>query len=65
MRRQASPTVVHSLAEVIAVHLAEYGETGQASHSKSPSLPGYKLRQITQWMSEHLNEEFNLERLRG
>ena len=64
MRQQASPTVVHSLAEVIAVHLArEYGETGQASHSKDPSLPGYKLRQITQWMSEHLAEEFNLERL--
>ncbi len=63
-RGKASPTVVHSLAEVIAVHLArEYGETAQASHSKSPSLPGFKLRQITQWMSEHLAEEFNLERL--
>lgn len=29
----------------------------------SPSLPGYKLRQITDWMAEHVAEEFNLDRL--
>lgn len=64
MRPQASHLFVQSLAQMIAVHLArEYGETGEDSLSKSPSLPGYKLRQITQWMSEHLAEEFNLERL--
>ena len=31
--------------------------------SGSPSLPGYKLRQITDWMAEHIAEEFNLDRL--
>jgi len=27
----------------------EYGETGEESQSSSPSLPGHKLRQITDW----------------
>lgn len=64
MRGQASPLVVQSLAQLISVHLARnYGETGEEPHSSSPSLPGHKLRQITDWMTEHLTEEFNLERL--
>ena len=63
MRPQASPLFVQSLAQMIAVHLARnYGET-EESHSSSPSLPGYKLRQITDWMAEHLAEEFSLEQL--
>ena len=37
--------------------------TAEESHSSSPSLPGYKLRQITDWTAEHLTEEFSLERL--
>ena len=64
MRPQASPLFVQSLAQMIAVHLARnYGETGEDSHSGSPSLPGYKLRQITDWMAEHLSEDLDLERL--
>ncbi|HWW75732.1 MAG TPA: helix-turn-helix domain-containing protein [Pyrinomonadaceae bacterium] len=64
MRRQASPLFVEALAQAIAVHLArEYGETGEESHGGSPSLPGYKLRQLTDWMAEHAAEEFSLERL--
>ncbi len=65
MRPQASPLFVQSLARMIAVHLArEYGETGEEAHSSgSPSLPGHKLRQITDWMAEHLAEECSLERL--
>jgi AraC family transcriptional regulator len=64
MRQQASPLFVQALAQMIAVHLVrEYGETGEELHTSSPSLPGYKLRQITGWMSEHAGEEFNLERL--
>ncbi len=64
MRPHASPLVVESLARVIAVHLARnYGETDEDSRDSGPSLPGYKLRQITDWMAEHAAEEFGLERL--
>jgi AraC family transcriptional regulator len=64
MRREASPSFVEGIAQAIAIHLArEYGETGKEAHGSSPSLPGHKLRQITDWMSEHKAEEFSLERL--
>jgi AraC family transcriptional regulator len=64
MRRQASPLFVQALAQVIAIHLArEYGVTNEESHSGSPSLPGYKLRQITNWIAEHVAEDFDLARL--
>jgi AraC family transcriptional regulator len=64
MRPQASPLFVQALAQMIALHLARsYGETDGESHGRSPSLPGHKLRQITDWMGEHAAEEFSLERL--
>ena len=64
MRPQASPLFVQALAQAIAVHLARnYGVTDEESRSGSPSLPGYKLRQITDWMSEHVAEDFDLSRL--
>jgi AraC family transcriptional regulator len=64
MRQQASPLFVQALAQMIAIHLARsYGVTDEESYSSSPSLPGHKLRQITNWMAEHLTEEFSLERL--
>ncbi len=63
-RGQASPSFVEGIAQAIAVHLArEYGETGEESHGSSPSLPGHKLRQLTDWMAEHTAEEFSLDRL--
>ncbi|HEV7903205.1 MAG TPA: helix-turn-helix domain-containing protein [Pyrinomonadaceae bacterium] len=61
LRQAASPLVVQGLAQLIAVHLARnYGETDEETHSGSPSLPGYKLRQITDWMAEHVAEDFHL-----
>jgi AraC family transcriptional regulator len=64
MRGQASPLFVEAIAQAIAIHLARsYGVTDEEAHSGSPSLPGYKLRQITNWMAEHTAEEFSLDRL--
>jgi AraC family transcriptional regulator len=63
-RRQASPLFVQGIAQAIAIHLArDYGVTVEESRSSSPSLPGYKLRQIRDWMAEHVAEDFNLARL--
>jgi len=63
-RPQASPLFVQALAQAISIHLArEYGVTDAESHSSSPSLPGYKLRQITDWIAEHIAEDFDLARL--
>ena len=63
-RPQASPQFVQALAQMIAVHLARtYGVADEEPHGGSPSLPGHKLRQITDWMAEHAAEEISLERL--
>ena len=63
-RRRASPLFVRGVAQAIAIHLARhYAEVSKAARSGSPSLPGFKLRQTTDWMAEHLAEEFDLERL--
>jgi AraC family transcriptional regulator len=64
MRRQASTLFVQGIAQAIAIHLARhYAETVNESHGSSPSLPGYKLRQLTDWMAEHVADDFNLDRL--
>jgi AraC family transcriptional regulator len=64
MRRKASPLFVQGIAHAIAIHLARnYAETVKEPRSGSSSLPGYKLRQITDWMAERVVEEFNLDRL--
>jgi AraC family transcriptional regulator len=64
MRRHASPLFLQGIAQAIAIHLARnYAELDKASRRGSPSLPGYKLRQITDWMAEHVAEEFSLDRL--
>jgi AraC family transcriptional regulator len=63
-RPQASLLFVQALAQAIAVHLArDYGVTDEESRSGSPSLPGFKLRQITDWIAEHVAEDFDLARL--
>jgi AraC family transcriptional regulator len=64
MRRHASPLFLQGIAQAIAIHLARnYAEITSESHSGSSSLPGYKLRQITDWMAQNVAEEFNLDRL--
>jgi AraC family transcriptional regulator len=64
MRPQASPLFVEAIAQAVAIHLARsYGVTGEESHSSSPSLPGHKLRQITDWIAAHVAEDFNLAQL--
>ncbi len=63
-RGQASPLFVEAVAQAVAVHLARtYGVADEEPHGSSPSLPGHKLRQITDWMAGHLVEEFSLGRL--
>jgi AraC family transcriptional regulator len=63
-RRKASPLLVQGLAQAIAIHLVRhYTELVPDTRSGSPSLPGYKLRQLTEWMAAHLAEEFNLDQL--
>jgi AraC family transcriptional regulator len=64
LRQKASPLFLQGIAQAIAIHLVRnYAETTNESRSGSPSLPGYKLRQITDWMKENVAEEFNLDRL--
>jgi len=64
MRRKASPLFVEGLGHAIAIHLARnYSELVEGPRHGSPSLPGYKVRQITQWMAEHMTEEFSLDQL--
>ena len=64
MRRKASPLFVQGLAQTIAIHLARnYAETVKELRSGSSSLPGFKLRQVTDWMAEHMAEDLSLEQL--
>ena len=63
-RRSASRLFVRGIAQAIAVHLARnYAALGGNARGESPSLPGFKLRRITEWMAAHLAEEFSLARL--
>jgi AraC family transcriptional regulator len=65
LRRKASPLFVQGIAQAIAIHLARnYATlTPKPRGATSPSLPGYKLRRITDWMAAHLADEFDLARL--
>jgi len=64
MARRASVLRVQGLAQLIATHLARnYAEIQQDTQIGSPSLPGFKLKQVTDWIESHLDAEFDLERL--
>ena len=63
-RPVASPLFVRGIAQAIAIHLARnYTALNETARSESSALPGFKLRRITDWMAEHLAEEFRLPRL--
>jgi AraC family transcriptional regulator len=64
MRPRQSPLFVQGIAQAVAIHLArDYAELVEKPRSRSPSLPGYKLRQVTDWMGDHIVEDLNLARL--
>jgi len=64
LRKEASPLFLQGIAQAIAIHLARnYAETSPVALPSSAALPGHKLRRITDWMADHLAEDFNLDRL--
>ncbi|MGD1032316.1 MAG: AraC family transcriptional regulator [Opitutaceae bacterium] len=66
VRKSASGLFVRGIAQAVAVHLARnYALLDPTMQGESPALPGYKLRRITEWMAEHLTDEFSLPRLAG
>ncbi|MBX3736831.1 MAG: helix-turn-helix transcriptional regulator [Candidatus Didemnitutus sp.] len=64
MARRASVLRVQGLAHLIATHLARnYAEIPEHTHGTSAALPGFKLKQVTDWIEAHLDEEFDLDAL--
>ena len=64
MARRASVMRVQGLAQLIAIHLARnYAEVPQSASIENPSLPGFKLKQVTDWIETHLDAEFDLDQL--
>lgn len=64
LTKKASPLRVQGLAQLIALHLARhYAEIPADLSSASSALPGYKLKQVTDWIASNLDKAFGLERL--
>jgi AraC family transcriptional regulator len=64
MRRKASALFVQGIAQALAIHLARnYAEAVAGAGRGASSLPGYKLKQLTDWMGEHLADGFDLGQL--
>ncbi|MFT3830273.1 MAG: AraC family transcriptional regulator [Opitutaceae bacterium] len=63
-RPTASALYVRGIGQALAVHLARhYTALTEGARGENAALPGFKLRRITDWMAEHLAEEFCLARL--
>lgn len=60
VQQNASALFVRGMADAIAVHLARHYVDVGASLLNGSSLPAFKLRLVTVWMSEHLAEPFSL-----
>jgi AraC family transcriptional regulator len=64
LARRASALRVQGLAQLIATHLARhYAEIPGDSAGENAALPGFKLKQVTDWIDAHLDEEFDLDAL--
>ncbi len=64
MARRASPLRVQGLAQMIATHLARhYAEIPESEAGTASALPGFKLKQITDWIEANLEDDFDLEGL--
>jgi AraC family transcriptional regulator len=64
LARRASALRVQGLAQLIATHLARhYAEILGGSVGENAALPGFKLKQVTDWIDAHLDEEFDLDAL--
>jgi AraC family transcriptional regulator len=62
--RRASPLRVQGLAQLIAMHLARhYAEVADDANAANSALPGFKLKQVTDWIESHLDAEFDLDEL--
>ncbi|MEY4100514.1 MAG: hypothetical protein RL300_1685 [Pseudomonadota bacterium] len=60
-RPNASALFVRGIGQTIAVHLARhYVDFRSEIREDRSALPAYKLKAITQWMSENLAQEFSL-----
>lgn len=65
-REEASGLHVGGIAQAIAIHRARnYSLLSKERSTGSPSLPGHKLRQVTEWMAAHMADELNLDLLAG
>lgn len=59
-----SKLLVQGIGEALSIHLARhYTELTEESRDNKSALPGYKLKQIQEWMKNNLSEDFNLNRL--
>lgn len=64
LRSKASRVFVSSIARAVCVHLARnYTALTKDARGETSALPGFKLKRITDWMAENLQEEFSLRRL--
>lgn len=64
MQKSASRLFVRGIAQAISVYLVRnYAVVDESVHSSTPSLPGFKLRRITEWMTENMADDFSLSRL--
>lgn len=63
-RAKASALLVRGVGQTMAVHLARhYVDFPDVNREDLSALPAYKLKAITEWMRDHLAQEFRLGRL--